>query len=244
MTEEKIIIGEGTEFPLNGILTLPENLEKPIPAVVFVHGSGSSNMDEKVMKLTPFKDLAEGLGHGFLHGINGDGRGELLQVHHPAADGVNTLGLQLCLGGVQITAQLVHIHINEQSAVMIGLLAVFIEGVARKFPARRQNVIPAGHLRRDPQGFRRQADDLHLPGHIVILLGQQECKIQIPQIMEDCPAAGQPPGQMATLLLQEGGSAFFPGILIAPNDHRILVLPQVEDAGFCLHCVQKHFFHR
>ena len=62
MSEEKIIIGEGTEFPLNGILTLPENFEKPVPAVVFVHGSGSSNMDEKVMKLTPFKDLAEGLG--------------------------------------------------------------------------------------------------------------------------------------------------------------------------------------
>ena len=62
MTEEKIVIGEGTEFPLNGILTLPKNLEKPVPAVVFVHGSGSSNLDEKVMKLTPFKDLAEGLG--------------------------------------------------------------------------------------------------------------------------------------------------------------------------------------
>lgn len=66
MTEEKIIIGEGTEFPLKGILTLPENLEKPVPAVVFVHGSGSSNMDEKVMKLTPFKDLAKGLAK---HGI-------------------------------------------------------------------------------------------------------------------------------------------------------------------------------
>ena len=66
MIEEKITVGEGTEFPLKGILTLPENLEKPLPAVVFVHGSGSSNMDEKVMKLTPFKDLAEGLAK---HGI-------------------------------------------------------------------------------------------------------------------------------------------------------------------------------
>ncbi len=37
-----------------------------MPAVVFVHGSGSSNMDEKVGKLTPFKDLAEGLAK---HGI-------------------------------------------------------------------------------------------------------------------------------------------------------------------------------
>lgn len=64
--QEKIIVGQGTEYPLNGILTLPRQLEQPVPAVVFVHGSGSSNMDEKIYKLTPFKDLAEGLAK---HGI-------------------------------------------------------------------------------------------------------------------------------------------------------------------------------
>ena len=74
MIEEKIIIGEGTEFPLNGILTLPENPEKPVPAVVFVHGSGSSNMDEKVMKLTPFKDLAQGLGERGIASVRYDKR--------------------------------------------------------------------------------------------------------------------------------------------------------------------------
>ena len=66
MIEEKIIVGEGTPYPLNGCLTLPENAENPVPAVVFVHGSGSSNMDEKVGKLTPFRDLAYGLA---AHGI-------------------------------------------------------------------------------------------------------------------------------------------------------------------------------
>ena len=60
MIEEKIVLGLGTEFPLDGKLVIPES-EKKVPAVVFVHGSGSSNMDEKVMKMTPFKDLAEGL---------------------------------------------------------------------------------------------------------------------------------------------------------------------------------------
>ncbi len=65
MIQEKIIVGAGTKYPLNGLLTLPEHAENPVPGVVFVHGSGSSNMDEKVGKLTPFKDLAEGLaGHG------------------------------------------------------------------------------------------------------------------------------------------------------------------------------------
>ena len=66
MLREKIIIGEHSAYPLNGLLTLPEKLSTPVPAVVFVHGSGASNMDEKVGKLTPFKDLAEGLAQ---HGI-------------------------------------------------------------------------------------------------------------------------------------------------------------------------------
>jgi dienelactone hydrolase len=66
MYREKIIIGQGTEYPLNGLITFPDGADRPVPAVVMVHGSGSSNMDEKVMKLTPFRDLADGLAK---HGI-------------------------------------------------------------------------------------------------------------------------------------------------------------------------------
>ena len=66
MTEKKVVVGKGTKYPLKGKIVLPDNVKKPVPAVVFVHGSGSSNMDEKVSKLTPFKDLAEGLAE---HGI-------------------------------------------------------------------------------------------------------------------------------------------------------------------------------
>ena len=66
MYSEKIVVGQGTEFLLNGLLTFPDGTEGPVPAVVMVHGSGSSNIDEKVMKLTPFRDLAEGLAR---HGI-------------------------------------------------------------------------------------------------------------------------------------------------------------------------------
>ena len=46
---------------LNGLLTLPDDAGEKLPAVVLVHGSGASNMDEKVFALTPFRDLAEGL---------------------------------------------------------------------------------------------------------------------------------------------------------------------------------------
>ena len=61
MIEEKIIVGENTEYPLNGLLTLPDNLETKVPAVVFVHGSGSSDMDSNIYAIRPFKDFAQGL---------------------------------------------------------------------------------------------------------------------------------------------------------------------------------------
>ena len=34
MFEEKIIIGENTKHPLNGILTLPDKINNPVPAIV------------------------------------------------------------------------------------------------------------------------------------------------------------------------------------------------------------------
>lgn len=60
MKAEKIILNPEGKYPLNGLLTLPDG-EGSFPAAVLVHGSGSSNMDEKVGRMTPFRDLAEGL---------------------------------------------------------------------------------------------------------------------------------------------------------------------------------------
>lgn len=48
------------KFDLPGMLTIPKNGEK-FPLVIFVHGSGPSDMDETVGQHKPFKDLAEGL---------------------------------------------------------------------------------------------------------------------------------------------------------------------------------------
>ena len=82
MISEKIVVGAGSEFPLNGLLTLPddagqtdaEGRTRKVPAVVFVHGSGSSNMDEQIFKLTPFKDLAEGLAQRGIASVRYDKR--------------------------------------------------------------------------------------------------------------------------------------------------------------------------
>jgi dienelactone hydrolase len=62
MSDENIIVGSGTKWPLNGILSLPgESFSAPFPALVLVHGSGPQDMNEKVLGATPFKDIAETL---------------------------------------------------------------------------------------------------------------------------------------------------------------------------------------
>ncbi|WP_284035447.1 alpha/beta fold hydrolase [Neobacillus sp. 114] len=61
MVDEKIVVGAGTKYPLNGMLTIPEERNGTIPAVILVHGSGPSNMDGKVGNNYIFKEFAEGL---------------------------------------------------------------------------------------------------------------------------------------------------------------------------------------
>ena len=73
MIQESIILGQGTRYPLKGMLTLPDG-DGPFPALVLVHGSGSSNMDEKVGKLTPFKDIARGLARRGIASVRYDKR--------------------------------------------------------------------------------------------------------------------------------------------------------------------------
>ncbi|PWI54876.1 alpha/beta hydrolase family protein [Sulfoacidibacillus thermotolerans] len=62
MAEEKIVIGAKTNHPLNGMLSIPDEANGLLcPAVVLVHGSGPSSMDENIGNNHPFRDLAEGL---------------------------------------------------------------------------------------------------------------------------------------------------------------------------------------
>lgn len=61
MADEKIVLGDETKYPLDGILTIPDETKGLFPAVVLVQGSGPHNMDEKIGNIYPFKDLAEGL---------------------------------------------------------------------------------------------------------------------------------------------------------------------------------------
>ena len=73
MKREPIVLGQNTRFPLKGMLMLPDG-DGPFPGVVLVHGSWSSNMDEKVGKLTPFRDIAQGLARRGIASVRYDKR--------------------------------------------------------------------------------------------------------------------------------------------------------------------------
>ena len=57
---EPIIIGESTNWQLDGLLTLPFDAseDNPVPAIVLVHGSGPGNMDQSIFDNRPFFDIA------------------------------------------------------------------------------------------------------------------------------------------------------------------------------------------
>ncbi|MCL1862163.1 MAG: alpha/beta fold hydrolase [Defluviitaleaceae bacterium] len=59
VVSERIIIGEGTEWELHGILTLPRHADGAVPAVVLVHGSGAHDMNQRIFDNEPFRDIAE-----------------------------------------------------------------------------------------------------------------------------------------------------------------------------------------
>lgn len=60
VVEEEILVGEAP-WELPGLLTLPEDAQGPLPAVVLVQGSGPSDRNESVGAVAPFRDLAQAL---------------------------------------------------------------------------------------------------------------------------------------------------------------------------------------
>lgn len=80
-TSESVIIGEGTEWALNGMLTLPvgASADTPVPGVVLVHGSGAHDMDMTIWGHRLFFDVADFLSENGIAVLRYDKRNF---VHH------------------------------------------------------------------------------------------------------------------------------------------------------------------
>lgn len=71
--EEAILVSGHPDFPLSGVLTLPEDTAQP-PVVVLIQGSGPSDRNETVYENTPFQDIAWGLAQTGIASIRYDKR--------------------------------------------------------------------------------------------------------------------------------------------------------------------------
>ncbi|MCL2855355.1 MAG: alpha/beta hydrolase [Defluviitaleaceae bacterium] len=60
-TAEALVIGEGTQWALDALLTVPEgaSAENPVPVVILVPGSGANSMDSSLFENRPFFDIAD-----------------------------------------------------------------------------------------------------------------------------------------------------------------------------------------
>jgi dienelactone hydrolase len=58
-TDYTVVLGADTAFPLNGILSMPDNATGQVPAVVIVHGSGAHDMDGTIHGNKPYRDIAD-----------------------------------------------------------------------------------------------------------------------------------------------------------------------------------------
>jgi len=60
-TAEPVVIGEGTMWALDGLLTIPQNTtaDSPVPALILLPGSGANNMDSSLFDNHPFFDIAD-----------------------------------------------------------------------------------------------------------------------------------------------------------------------------------------
>ena len=60
-TDYPVIIGEGTDFPLSGIMSVPDNAMEKVPAVVIVHSFGAHDTGATMATSKQYRDIAEHL---------------------------------------------------------------------------------------------------------------------------------------------------------------------------------------
>jgi len=73
-TDYPIIIGEGTDWALDGMLSIPDDTSVPVPAVVIVAGSGAHDMDPTTLPTPVYREIAHFLAENGIAVIRHDKR--------------------------------------------------------------------------------------------------------------------------------------------------------------------------
>jgi len=122
---EPVIIGEGGEWALDGLLTLPSQASaaNPVPAVVLVHGSGPADMDSSLFGNRPFLDIASHLSANGVAVIRYDKRTYTHGVRMMEVFGGNLTVWEESVEDAILAAELLRAdpRIDENRVYMLGL---------------------------------------------------------------------------------------------------------------------------
>ena len=125
--------------------------------------------------------------------------------------------------------------------IAMGILGKRISGKLE--PILGNDVVPSGKLRFNAEFPAGCLNHLQLLFQIIALRGYQKRKIQIAQIMVHGSASGSTSGQKASLLLQKLGFTLTDGVLVAANNYRMIILPEIKHHVAGLDFVCQIFLH-
>ena len=104
-----------------------------------------------------------------------------------------------------------------------------IVGVSGKLPAVREKIVAAGKLRFDPFVRQRFADHFRLAAFIVNIIPGKKGETLISRVMVDRAPSGRTPHQDHAVFFHGRKIAFTPYVLVASDDDRVIVLPEIKD---------------
>jgi len=122
---EEVVIGEGGDWPLEGVLTIPAeaSAENPVPVVILVHGSGPGDRDQTIFENRPFFDMANYLSENGIAVLRYDKRTLTHGVEMLEVLGGELTVMDETIEDVLLAADLVRAddRINEEQVFVLGL---------------------------------------------------------------------------------------------------------------------------
>jgi hypothetical protein len=157
-----------------------------------------------------------------------EARHELGEVRHARADGGDALALDLGGGCGQVVAEPAEIRVKQQSPVVQPSVLPATEGAAGDLSIADDDVVPAGEPRLDADATEPVEDHADLPLDVVDVPAAGEREVRVAEVVVDGAAAGGASRELHAVAVHVLEAALHPGVLVAADDDRRPVPPQVE----------------
>ncbi len=155
---------------------------------------------------------------------------ELGHVRNTRFHRVDALGDQLLLCRVEVVHEPPEVGVDEQRPVVEGAVLRTFERAPRYLAPIDEDIVSSRSLGGNTKLGKRVDNDAEVLFLIVLIETRHEGEVGVPEVLIDRASAALPAGKVHPVFLHFVDIALFPGILVAPDDHRIGVSPKKENA--------------